>query len=119
MLETKIVWHRCEDELPKIPKGERKQFLIAYSSEGNLNKNLVIAIANFFNEFPLFIEAGCDICSQPGEEMHEDGCPCSGWYLDKVHYEYDDFWSPLDPYKNNVILWAEVPEILGEQNGNC
>ncbi|MCV9910222.1 hypothetical protein OIV19_21750 [Brucella sp. HL-2] len=65
----------------------------------------VMVPAYYLNAYPLMMDDGCDDCHQ---DHQDEGCPCTGWYQQIYHPDYDDAYAPL---RGEVLAWSRLPEL--------
>jgi hypothetical protein len=102
MRTSTINWNSA-DQLPQIPAGEMKYFLVAREGKPCFG-------AYYLNARPLHFEDGCPDAEMPGGEVCKscdagDGHPCTGWHEETADAD-QNFYHELSP---RVHAWAEPP----------
>ncbi|WP_432475333.1 hypothetical protein ACRRRS_21790 (plasmid) [Brucella anthropi] len=90
---------RPASQLPNILSGAMTTLIVLYRTETGRE---VVLPAYYLNSYPLYMDDACT-CA---EEHSDDGCPCTGWYQQVYHPDYDDAYAPL---RCEVIAWASLP----------
>lgn len=104
-LERQSEW-RPADEIPPVPKRQEGYFLVCVERwRGESGKRYVFG-ASYLNEFPLYPEDGC-----PHIEEHEDGCPETGWRMERERDDETTLYEHLWMDQSDVFVgWRKFPE---------
>lgn len=100
---SETVWFSPEIP-PATPKGSERYFIVAVRRAHN--GKVWTFPAQYLNAYPLLFEVcGCE--GEPDGHV-SDGCPCTGWYSASSDGEYDENYSPLLSFGDELLAWSEV-----------
>jgi hypothetical protein len=94
---------KAGSEVPDVARGNMEACIIMMRSR-HTGKNFTMP-AYYLNSYPLEFEDGC---GDPNcEDMHDDGCPVTGWFYDNANFEYENCYYRIE---GECLAWALIPD---------
>lgn len=94
------------DPVPDVKAGNLGTFIIVTRNKEGRGSCFP---AYYLNAYPLQYDEDCAERGCPKDEVHEDGCPTTGWFYDESNFEYDNCYHSISA---DVIAWASLPKAV-------
>lgn len=96
-------------DTPPVPKGHMQGFIVTVSRAGHpaRARRMYTFAAQYLNQYPLDMDGGCE--AEDCQDKHDDGCPATGWFEDRAHSDYENFYTNLLGEGDQVVEWAALP----------